>query len=314
MWFNNIVIYQLTTPFEKSPEEIQLALEEHRLKPCPPHARQSKGWASPFNEEEKLHSVFGCHILVAAKEVRLLPSSIINAILEEKANAFELNQKRPMRRAESLQLKEEIEFELLPKAFTVQKKDWLYIDTARQWIVINGSNQNKAAEVITQLTKALGSLAAVPLSIDVNLSEVFSNWLRDPLSIPEGLSLQQNCVLINGKNDKSQYNCKDIEQNTDEIITLLEQGYTVSSLELAWLDRIQFTLTDTFMLKRLKCIYYLDDAFKDNDKLEEEQERFDANFSLLAGEIRSLLIFLMSACARKEAASEVVLDLPECVG
>ena len=57
------------------------------------------------------------------------------------------------------------------------------------------------------------------------------------------------------------------------------------------------------MLKRLKCIDYLDDAFKDNAKLEGAQEQFDANFSLLAGEIRGLLDFLMAACRKKEAVT-----------
>jgi recombination associated protein RdgC len=225
-------------------------------------------------------------------------------------SAFELEHNRPMRRAESLQIKEDIEFDLLPKAFTMLKKDWLYIDTTKQWIVINGSNQNKASEIITQLTKALGSLAAAPLSIDADLNNLFSAWLRVPLSIPEGLSLKQNCVLINGKNDKSQYSCKDIEQNKEELIALLEQGYSVSSVELAWFDRIQFTLTDNFMLKRLKCIDYLDDAFKDNTKLEGVQEQFDANFSLLAGELRDLLTFLIGSCHKKDAASVVGSESP----
>ena len=313
MWFNNIVVYQLTTPCTKNSEEIELALGEHRLKPCPPHARQSQGWVSPLTDtEEKLYSFFGCHILVAAKEVRLLPSSIIHAVIEEKMNAFELEHQRPMRRAETLQLKEDIEFDLLPKAFTIQKKNWLYIDTVNQWVVINAVNPNAAAEVITLLTKALGSLAAMPLSIDESLNEVFGHWLRDPLSIPSGLSLQRQCVLMNGNNDKSQYTCKDIEQNKAELITLLDQGYAVTSIELAYLDRVQFTLTDNFILKRLKCMDYLDDVLKDNDRLDSQQEKFDANFSLLAGEVRSLLTFLMASCRKKEAvaATGQIIEAP----
>jgi recombination associated protein RdgC len=110
--------------------------------------------------------------------------------------------------------------------------------------------------------------------------------------MPAQLSLQKNTILINGKDDKSQYNCKDIEQNYDEIINLLDQGYEVSSIELTYLDRVQFTLTDSFIIKRLKCIDYLDDSLKDNAKLEGEKEKFDANFALLAGEIRDLLTFI----------------------
>lgn len=301
MWFNNLVIYQFNTSFEKNADELEQALEEFRLKSCPPHARQSQGFVAPIDEGKgRVHSLYGCHLLVAAKEVRLLPSSIIQAVLEEKNNAFELTHNRPMRRAEILQLKEEVEFDLLPKAFSVQKKDWFYIDTNKQWLIINSTNPNKASEVITLLTKALGSLDAAPLMPDSDLSTLFARWLHEPTSLPEGLLLAKSCVLVTSGEDKSQYTCKDIEENIEELTTLLAQGYTVSSIELIWQERIQFVLTNNLLLKRLKCLDYLNDAFKDNGKLDNDQEQFDANFSLLTRELRDLLSFLIDACRKKE--------------
>jgi len=296
MWFNNLVVYQFNTPFEKNSDELELALEEYRLKPCPPHARQSQGFVAPLNEEKgRVYTLYGCHLLIAAKEVRLLPSSIIQAVLEEKNNAFELNHNRPMRRAEIMQLKEEIEFDLLPKAFTVQKKEWFYIDTSKQWLIINSANPSKASEVVTLLTKTLGSLDASPLMPDSDLSALFARWLHEPSSLPEGLVLAKGCVLVTSGEDKSQYTCKDIEENSEELASLLAQGYTVSSIELIWQERVQFVLTNNFLLKRLKCLDYLDDAFKDNGKLDDDQEQFDANLSLLTGELRDLIHFLMDA-------------------
>ncbi len=304
MWFNNIVVYQLQTPFAMSPETLNNALEELRLKPCPPHARQSQGWVNPFaDRDEKFYTICNCHILVSAHEIRLLPSSVIRHEMDEKLEAFELNQQRPMRRAEVAQLKEEIEFELLPKAFTVQKKDWLYIDTFKQWVIINHANQNKASEIMSQLIKTLGPIAAVPLAVEVSLSQLFGRWLSEPQGLPEGLSLGRRCVLIKSQDDKSQYNCKDIEQNGNEIDTLLQEGYCVSSVELNWHDRIQFVLTENFQLKQLKCIDYLEETFKENGKLGDEHEKFDANFSLLAGEVRELVGFLIRACQKVEAVA-----------
>ena len=311
MWFNNLVVYQFNTPFEKNSDELEKVLEEHRLRPCPPHARQSQGWVAPLDETKgRVYSLYGCHLLVSAKEVRLLPSSIIQAVLEEKNEAFELNHNRPMRRAESLQLKEEIEFDLLPKAFTVQKKEWFYIDTTKQWLVINSANLNKASEVVTLLTKALGSLDASPVVLDTDLSTLFASWLREPSSLPEGLAMGKNCLLVTGGEDKSQYTCKDMEQNSEELITLLSQGYLVSSIELVWQERIQFVLTNHFLLRRLKSLDYLEDAIRDNGKLDNEQEQFDANFALLAGELRNLLTFLMESCRKKDATSSTGTDSP----
>jgi recombination associated protein RdgC len=304
MWFNNLIVYQFNTPFEKSPEELETAFEEYRLKPCPPHARQSQGWVTPFDEaKERFYSLYGCHLMVLAKEERLLPSTIIQEVLDEKNKAYELNHNRPMRRADKLQLKEEIEFDLLPKAFTVQKKDWFYIDTDKQWLVINSPNPNKASEIVTLLTKALGSLDTSPINPEANLSTLFAHWLREPSSLPEGLVLGKNCLLVNGGEDKSQYTCKDIEQNREELIVLLSQEYLVSSLEFIWQERIQFILTEEWVLKRVKCLDYLEDAFRDNSKLDNEQEQFAANFSLLTGELRSLITFLMNACCNKEVTA-----------
>lgn len=293
MWFNNIIVYPLQTPFTKNPEEIQQALEDYHLKPCPPHARQSQGWISLFDQiDKKLFNIEGCYLLAAAKESRLLPPSIIQTVLNEKKRAFELTHQKSMRRAEILQLKEDIEFDLLPKAFCLQKKDYLYIDTVCQYLVIHSASANKASEIIALLTKTLGSLAATPLNLEANLNDLFSLWLSDPQSLPSGLTLQKKCVLVNSKDDKSQYNCKDIEQNKEEILTLIQQGYTVTSLELSWLDRIKFTLTEECLIKRIQSMDTLEETFDDHRLLETEQEKLAANFTLFAGEMRGLIAFL----------------------
>ncbi|ARM32575.1 recombination-associated protein RdgC [Legionella longbeachae] len=107
-------------------------------------------------------------------------------------------------------------------------------------------------------------------------------------------------MLVTSGDDKSYYTCKDIEENIEELTALLDQGYTVSSIELIWQERVQFVLTNNLLLKRLKCLDYLDEAFKDKGKLDNNQEQFDANFSLLTGGLRDLIQFLMDACRKKE--------------
>lgn len=301
MWFANPVVYQFNTPFEKNAETIQSALEEARLKPCPPHARQTQGWVNPLDDVDAgVYSLSGCHLLAAAKEVRLLPASVIKTILEEKRASFELTKNRPMRRNEILQMKEDLEFDLLPKAFTVQKKDWLYIDTGRQWLVINSANPGRATEVLASLGKTLGTLSASLLTVDADLNALFADWLLTPSLLPEGLTLGKSCVLVHDGDTKSQYNCRDIEQNQEELATLLAQDYRVSSIELIWEERIQFTLTNDFLLKRLKCIDYLEDAFQEHKQLDSRQAQLDADFSLMTGELGNLLIFLMKACTKKK--------------
>lgn len=301
MWFKQLIIYQLQDSLSISPEDIHEALEESRLRPCPPHARETLGWVNPMTDmDEKVYSINGCHMMVAAKEVRLLPSSVIQAVLQERVNSIELSEQRQIGKSEARKLKEDIEFDLLPKAFTLQKKDWLYIDTMKQWVVVNTTNRNKAADLIALLNKAIGPLSVEPLAVEINLSDMFSRWLCEPRSIPADLSLGQNCVLVNSGDDKSQYSCKNIERNNDEIEALLQRGYAVHSIDLNWSDRIQFTLTNQLGMKRLKCMEYLQDTVQENNQLEDKFAKFDADVSLLVGEVRTLVSFLISLCKKED--------------
>ena len=67
-------------------------------------------------------------------------------------------------------------------------------------------------------------------------------------------------------------------------------------MSLIWKERIQFTLTHEFVLKRLKSLDYLVDDFNDIKGLEEEFQRQDAALTLLSGELRELVNALLTAC------------------
>ena len=58
-----------------------------------------------------------------------------------------------------------------------------------------------------------------------------------------------------------------------------------AEVSLIWKERIQFTLTHEFVLKRLKSLDYLVDDFNDIKGLEEEFQRQDAALTLLSGEL-----------------------------
>lgn len=296
MWFNNIIAFEFQTPFKMSADEIKDCLTEHRIKSCPPHARQTSGFTNLLNTDEELclYTLQGCHVVLFAEEKRLLPASVLKDALDEKLIEYEHANGKPMRRSERLKLKEELEFDLLPKAFTISKKEWLYIDTLKQWIIVNTSNINRAADIVSALRKALGTLNVVPLNFDSSLSLQFAEWLKNPRTLPGDLYFGRQCELISTREDKSKFVCKSIENAFDEIHTLLEQGLTVSSIELVWQERMRFVLTDNFIIKRIKCIEYLDEALRNNGKLEHAHEKLDADLALLTGEVRGFLADLLN--------------------
>uniref|UniRef100_UPI001F4EF66E recombination-associated protein RdgC n=1 Tax=Rosenbergiella epipactidis TaxID=1544694 RepID=UPI001F4EF66E len=74
----------------------------------------------------------------------------------------------------------------------------------------------------------------------------------------------------------------------------IEAGKRVTSVGLDWQERIQFSLTDQSLLKRIK---FTDTLLEQNDDIsrEEPEARFDADFVLLSGELDLLIDSLITA-------------------
>lgn len=291
MWFNNLIFFSYQNELSKDLDELQAQLEEYQLKPCPPHAKSTMGFDAILSlaPEILFHSNNACHMAALTQRQRLLPASVIKEALEEKKQAYEAEHQRTMPRSDVLQAKETLEFDLLPKAFTIDKKRWFYIDTKKQWVVVNSAQPNQASDVIAYLIKAFGSLNYAPIQLDRALPELMQHWLLQPESLTNGFQLGKQCQLIRSEDDKTTYNCKDIAEHYQYLSELLEQGFIVKSLELQWQEKLSFALMDNFTFKRVKCLDLLSEDLKENQSLESQWAKLDADMALLTGELRALM-------------------------
>ena len=130
----------------------------------------------------------------------------------------------------------------------------------------------------------------------------FSNFSYASSAIPNNLQLASDCVLFSPNNEQKRLHCKGYELPSDEILTLISQGLIVSEVSMIWNERIQFTLTHDFVLKRVKCLDYLLDEFNEARTLEDEEQQRDASLMLLAGELRSLLKDVFTSIVATEPA------------
>ncbi|MCC5792914.1 MAG: recombination-associated protein RdgC [Legionellaceae bacterium] len=299
MWFNNLMVYQYTLDEEI---DFTLALAEESLKPCPPHARFIYGWLPAFGDE-LVQEVAGAKLICMGKEERLLPRGVIQRVLAERIQQIQIQQGRQVKRNEKAQMMEDIEFELLPKSFCVQKKLHAILDTSEQRIMINSSSENQASQLLALLRKSIPGLHFEPLNIADTLSYTFANWITTPSSIPENFALAKDCLLFSPEDEKKRFNCKGYEMPAEEVLSLLSQGLAPSEISLNWNEHIQFSLTQEGVIKRIKCLDYLIDEFNELRQLEEDYLQQDAALTLLTGELRGLLNALLKAVAKKEEKS-----------
>lgn len=285
MWFNNALIYQYELP---ETSDLSEGLRQEALKTCPPHARFIYGWL-PAMGDELAQQVAGSALIALGKEERILPRAVITRMLAEKIQQIEMAEGRTVKRAEKSQMAEDMEFELLPKAFIIQKRMPAILDSMSQRLIINTASPNQASQLLSILRKSLPEISLDPLSPENSLSTIFSQWLTEPGSLPGQFQLASDCMLISPANERKKVHCKGYELPADEINTLLEQGMQVTEISLIWQERIQFTLTQDFIFKRLKCLDYLQDDFNDIRQLDEEYQQQDAALTLLTGELRAVV-------------------------
>lgn len=267
---------------------IQTALEEERLKPCPPHARFIYGWMPALNEE-MIYEIQGSGLICMGKEERILPRSVIQKMLAEKIETIELQHGRTVKRAEKAQMAEELEFELLPKSFCIQKRSFAILDTMRKRLIVNTSSANQGSQFTSLLRKSVPGISIEPLNIQDSLALKMTSWIKSPEQLPAQFRLGMDCILFALDNEKKKMHCKGYETLADEVIQFIDDGMAVSELSLIWNDRVQLTLTQDFTLKKVKIMEYLVDEFNEIKKQGEEQEQFDASLALASGELRLLI-------------------------
>ncbi|PJD90450.1 MAG: recombination-associated protein RdgC [Legionella sp.] len=296
MWFNNALIYQYEL---KEESDLTTLLQEERLKPCPPHARFVYGWLPAF-ADEMIHEVAGSMMICMGKEERILPRGVINKMLQERIQTIENQQNRTVKRAEKAQMAEDLEFELLPKSFCVQKKLPALLDTVNNYLIINSSSANQATQLTALLRKSIPGIHIEPLSPNENLAVRFAQWINSPETLPSDFQLASDCLLFCLDDEKKRVHCKGYELPAEEIITLLTQGMATAEISLIWKERIQFTLTHEFVFKKLKSLDYLLDDFNDIKQLDEAYQQQDAALTLLAGELRGLITSLLKLLSTPE--------------
>lgn len=304
MWFNNALIYQYELDETSNLAE---SLAENILKPCPPHARFIYGWA-PIFSDELVQDVAGSSLICMGKEERLLPRGVINKMLAEKVQMLEIQHGRTVKRSEKSQMAEDIEFELLPKSFCIQKKLLAILDSASKRLIVNASSNTQASQLTALLRKSVPGISIEPLPFSENLALRFAEWIHSPDTLPSDFQLASDCILFSLDDEKKRIHCKGYELPAEEVLTLLSQGMATAEISLIWKERIQFTLTHDFTFKKLKSLDYLADDFNDIKQLDEELQQRDAALTLLSGELRGLTDELLKVLAVKAPSLEA-----ECV-
>ncbi|WP_119328067.1 recombination-associated protein RdgC [Cysteiniphilum halobium] len=302
MWFKNLALFQFTENFTVRAEELEKQLAEHVFSPCSTSAPISMGWVSPIAPDAPLvHAASGFMMVSFKIQEKMVPAGVIKEVLDEKVEEIELRESRKVKKKEKDTLKEEIYQSLLPRAFTRNTVINAYIDTQAGWLIVNASSAKKAEVLTVNLRKALGSLKIrIPELLPVSM--LLTQWLKTN-EYPQDFTIEDQCVLQDNKDASGIIRCQRQNLFTDDILSLIDSGREVIQLGLSWQDQLSFVINDEFMLKSLKFLEVVQD--KANDIVSEtKEERFDADFIIMAETLREFINSIMQIFAKESQESK----------
>ena len=171
-----------------------------------------------------------------------------------------------------------LEDKLLQTAFPKTTHHLVWVDTQESTLYIEAGSHKHAEGVATQLRKALGSLPieAMPLTA-IRLTM----WLDDKETLPDGLTVTEECELIDSEKQKAVFSKHDLYD--ESVLNHIADGKDCTRLGLNFEDRMTFVLTSDMQIKKLKL------SVEPDGEVEDEDDLVASQLVLLSGEVREMM-------------------------
>ena len=292
MWFKNLQIYRLPAPWAINADELESHLAPQAFNACSSLDMQSQGWVSPRNNEKLVHVVNRQLLMKLDTEKKLLPSTVINQVTKARAAELEEQQGFPPGRKQTKELKEQVTDELLPRAFSVVRSTWVWIDPVNGWLLVDAGSPSKAEEVLKLLFKAIPKFPLETLRTVMSPAAAMTDWLASD-EAPNGFTVDQDTELRSTAESKATVRYVRHALEAEDIRRHIEAGKQCTRLALTWADKVSFVLTENLSVKRIAPL----DVLKEDSEIagKNDDERFDGDFMLMAGELAKLLAALVDA-------------------
>ena len=306
MWFRNARIFRFTKPFDISAEALEEKLQADAFKPCGPQETTRQGWVPPLGKhgDQLVHSANGYHLIALRKEEKILPGPVVKEAVEERAEAIELDQGRKVRKKEKEEIKEQVMLEMLPQAFSRNRRCFAYLAPQDGVLVVDAGSAKQAEDLASTLRKSLGSLPVRPPAVEQAPAFTFTGWLNESIDHPATIVLGSECELKDPSEDGGVVRCKGLDLKADEIRNHLETGMQVTKLALTWDDNVSFVLDEELGIRRLKFGETLQDQLDDVDA-DDALAKFDAAFTIMTLELSRLIPGLLEALGGEDRSAIV---------
>lgn len=291
--FKNIVVYRIGADWSAPMfDDMEAQLAKSPFKPCGATQELSLGWVPPRNVEHGalVESVNGSFIVKLQVEKKTVPGSVLKAAVQERCKELEALRGKKVSGKEKKEIKDELKLTLLPRAFSTQSNNLVWLDPVNRFLVVGASSHKGADQVVTALVEVMSDLGSpiqvAPLATELSPATAMANWLIAK-EAPDAFNLDHS-VELKQPTDKSSVKYAKHSLELDEIARHIEQGKVPTKLALTWEDRISFTFNEAYCISKIE---FLDVG----DAPSEESDPFDTDATIATTEFANMLPDLLKA-------------------
>lgn len=293
--FKNVIPF--TVPAEWPRPDWEQVADAHQFEPIGPMQGMARGFMPALYERAKsmVHRSMGFTLLMVRTDIRRVPPAAIAEEADLRAEAiFEREGRRPGRR-QMLELREEVERDLRPRAFP--RTTITPILLTGDLVLVGTSSRAQADDLLGWLRHIVGSLPALPLDTVATPEMALTVWLADGVA-PDGLTLGYACQLHGPAGDASAaVRVTHHDLRAEEIKAHLLAGKRCRQLAMVWTDAgghaTSFAVDAGLCLRGIK----MDDVLlrQAADESEDDATYFDATFLIEARTLAGLLDAVVKA-------------------
>jgi len=237
-------------------------------------------------------------MILLGTEKKLLPATVVNQVTKARAAEIEEQQGYAPGRKQLKDLKEQVTDELLPRAFSIQRNTWVWIDPVNGWLVIDAASPAKAEEILKLLLGSVDKLQVAGLRTAHSPLTSMTNWLASD-EAPHGFTVDQDTELRAAGESKATVRYVRHTIEADDVRRHIASGKQCTRLAMTWADHISFVLTESLAIKRIAPLDVLKEGNDTSSK--NDDERFDSDMMLMTGELNKMLNDLVFALGGEPA-------------
>lgn len=250
----NLITYQ--ADIHASPLEIASRIPH--FTECLPSQKTSFGFVPPIAEEPEnlIVQVPGGWVLRLREDVKSVPASEVNKLVEEKVAKIKEFEGRTPGKRERKELKAFALDDLMPRAFAKRTDTFIVYSTAKQRVYVATGSQRTADTAISALVHALASVKTSTVHVSepkMGLTARLLNWLNEkgddetfgPLH-PHG------AMVMAGNGSKWSVKADSLRSAEATLREAIDRGTSVDSIGFQDADSVSFRVNAKFRILGVK--------------------------------------------------------------